>query len=65
MNHQFIVKKFGSQANTLVHMRAHTQEKSYRCKYCEQSFCDSSTLKKHLRTHTGNIIDYQIINNVK
>jgi uncharacterized Zn-finger protein len=46
-------KKFGNQANTLVHLKAHTQEKTYKCTYCDNSFCDSSTLKKHLRTHTG------------
>ena len=46
-------KKFNSQANALVHLRAHTQEKSYTCHICPQAFCDSSTLKKHIRTHTG------------
>ena len=47
------MKKFNSQANALVHVRAHTQEKTYKCKFCSQAFYDSSTLKKHLRTHTG------------
>jgi len=46
-------KKFNSQANALVHLRAHTQEKTYECNMCSQAFCDSSTLKKHIRTHTG------------
>ncbi len=46
-------KKFNTQANALVHLRAHTQEKSYGCHMCSQAFCDSSTLKKHVRTHTG------------
>ncbi len=49
----FIVKKFGNQANALVHLRAHTQEKTYKCGQCDSGFCDSSTLKKHLRIHTG------------
>lgn len=47
------LKKFNSQANALVHVRAHTQEKSYKCHICAVGFCDSSTLKKHVRTHTG------------
>ena len=46
-------KKFNSQANALVHLRAHTQEKTYKCHLCPLAFCDSSTLKKHVRTHTG------------
>ncbi|CAF0774735.1 unnamed protein product [Brachionus calyciflorus] len=46
-------KRFGNQANTLVHLRGHTQEKAYKCNQCTNAFYDSSTLKKHLRTHTG------------
>ena len=46
-------KKFNSPANALVHVRAHTQEKTYKCTECNLAFCDSSTLKKHIRTHTG------------
>ncbi|RNA07523.1 Transcription factor che-1 [Brachionus plicatilis] len=46
-------KKFGNQANTLVHLRGHTQEKTYKCNQCSHAFYDSSTLKKHLRTHSG------------
>lgn len=48
-----LVKKFGNQANALVHLRAHTQEKTYKCNQCDNAFCDSSTLKKHMRIHTG------------
>lgn len=47
------MKKFGNHANTLVHLRAHTQEKTYKCTSCTQAFCDASTLKKHLRVHSG------------
>jgi uncharacterized Zn-finger protein len=46
-------KIFNNQANTMVHLRAHTNEKTYRCRYCDHGFYDSSTLKKHERTHTG------------
>ena len=49
----FLDKKFGNQANALVHLRAHTQEKTYKCNQCDSAFCDSSTLKKHMRIHTG------------
>ncbi len=48
-----LVKKFGHSANVLVHMRAHTQEKIYKCHSCTQAFCDASTLKKHSRVHSG------------
>lgn len=37
----------------MVHLRGHTQEKTYKCNQCSHAFYDSSTLKKHLRTHTG------------
>ena len=47
------VKRFGNRANTMIHLKSHTQEKTYKCSMCVQAFVDSSTLKKHLRTHTG------------
>ena len=37
----------------MVHLRGHTQEKTYKCNQCSHAFYDSSTLKKHMRTHTG------------
>jgi uncharacterized Zn-finger protein len=47
------VKKFANPANAIVHLRAHTQEKIYKCHTCTHAFCDASTLKKHLRVHSG------------
>ena len=51
----------------MVHIRAHTQEKTFRCKQCESAFYDSSTLKKHMRTHTGNcayLVSFQFFQNI-
>ncbi|KJH46039.1 zinc finger, C2H2 type [Dictyocaulus viviparus] len=33
-------------------IRTHTNERPYQCTHCDKKFTDSSTLTKHLRTHT-------------
>ncbi|KIH56901.1 zinc finger, C2H2 type, partial [Ancylostoma duodenale] len=35
--------------------RTHTNERPYQCTHCDKKFTDSSTLTKHLRTHTGQL----------
>lgn len=35
------------------HMRTHTGEKPYKCKYCQRAFAQSNDLIKHMRSHLG------------
>ncbi|XP_045783539.1 zinc finger protein 271-like [Maniola jurtina] len=37
----------------LLHMRTHTGEQSYSCKYCDYKCSNSGRLKLHMMTHTG------------
>jgi KRAB domain-containing zinc finger protein len=35
------------------HLRTHTDEKPFKCSYCERGFKQKVNLKKHIRIHTG------------
>ncbi|XP_064165178.1 PR domain zinc finger protein 12-like [Anguilla rostrata] len=44
---------FNSRSNLRSHMRIHTLDKPFCCRYCERRFSQSSTLRNHVRLHTG------------
>ncbi|KFM12739.1 PR domain zinc finger protein 12, partial [Pygoscelis adeliae] len=35
------------------HMRIHTLDKPFVCRFCNRRFSQSSTLRNHVRLHTG------------
>lgn len=48
---EFCGKKFRFQSNLVVHRRAHTGEKPYKCTVCEHACAQSSKLKRHMKIH--------------
>ncbi|EAL39615.3 AGAP008230-PA, partial [Anopheles gambiae str. PEST] len=40
---------FPRSANLTRHLRTHTGEQPYKCRYCERSFSISSNLQRHVR----------------
>jgi hypothetical protein len=49
----FCGRVFPNNAQMIVHMCTHTDEKPYGCERCMKRFGRSTNLKRHMRTHTG------------
>lgn len=49
-------KTFALQRLLNRHMKCHSDVKRYLCTFCGKGFNDTFDLKRHTRTHTGNLL---------
>lgn len=52
---QVCSKMFKAKLHLRYHMRTHTGERPYKCRYCDHAFANNTNYRRHEMTHTGRL----------